>query len=84
MDDTPATAPLPLVFTESGTSYVDTALAAVAMEKAAHALDWALRGDAAHDAPRWVSPPSIAACRSPSYRSWRHSRARSKPWTTVP
>ena len=54
MDDTPATAPLPLVFTESGTSYVDTALAAIAMEKAAHALDWALRGDAAHDAPRWV------------------------------
>ena len=54
MDDTPATAPLPLVFTESGTSYVDTALAAIAMEKAAHALDWALRGDAAQDAPRWV------------------------------
>ena len=54
MDDTPAAEPLPVVFTEPGTSYVDTALAAVAMEKAAHALDWALRGDAAHDAPRWM------------------------------
>ena len=54
MDDAPTAAPLPVVFTEPGTSYVDTALAAVAMEKAAHALDWARRGDAAHDAPRWM------------------------------
>ena len=54
MDDSPAAAPLPVVFTEPGTSYVDTALAAVAMEKAAHAFDWALRGDAADDAPRWM------------------------------
>ena len=54
MDDAPAAAPLPVVFTESGMSYIDTALAAVAMEKAAHALDWALRGDAAHDAPHWI------------------------------
>ena len=54
MNDTLATAPLPVVFTESGTSYLDTALAVVAMEKSADALDWALRGDAAHDAPRWI------------------------------
>ena len=54
MDDAPAAAPLPVVFTEPGASYLDTALAAVAMEKAAHALDWALRGDAAHDAPHWM------------------------------
>ena len=54
MDDTPAAAPLPVVFTEPGMSYLDTAFAAVAMEKAAHALDWALRGDAAHDAPHWM------------------------------
>ena len=54
MDDAPAAAPLPVVFTEPGASYLDTALAAVAMEKAAHALGWTLRGDAAHDAPRWM------------------------------
>ena len=54
MDDASIITPLPVVFTASGTSYLDTALAAVAMEKAAHALDWALRGDAAQDAPRWM------------------------------
>ena len=69
MDDSPAATPLPVVFTEPGMSYVDTALAAVAMEKAAHALDWALRGDAAHDAPHWMhviradvlDPPDLEA-----------------------
>ena len=54
MDEATLAAPLPVVFTEPGTSYVDTALAAVAMEQAAHAFDWALRGDAADDAPRWM------------------------------
>ena len=54
MDDSPAAAPPPVVFTEPGASYLDTALPAVAMAKAAHALDWALRGDAAHDAPHWM------------------------------
>ena len=54
MDDAPATAPPPVVFTEPGMSYIDTALAAVVVEKAGHAFDWALRGDAAHDAPRWI------------------------------
>ena len=54
MDHAPAPAPLPVVFTEPGTSWFDTTLAAVAIVKAAHALDWALRGDAAHHAAHWV------------------------------
>lgn len=54
MNDTPAVAPPPVVFTDAGTSCLETTLATVAIEKAAHALDWALRGDAAGNAPRWV------------------------------
>lgn len=63
MDDAPAGAPLPVVFTDPGASRLETALAVVAMEKAAHALDWALRGDAAHDVPRWIRvvPASVLA-----------------------
>ena len=54
MGDATAAAPLPVVFTDPGASRLETTLAAVAIEKAAHALDWALRGDAAHAAHRWV------------------------------
>ena len=54
MDDAPAAAPLPVMLTESGMSYLDTALATVAAENAAHALDWARRGDPANDTPRWI------------------------------
>ena len=42
------------MFTEPGTSRIDTTLGAVAIAKAAHALDWALRGDAAHHTAHWV------------------------------
>ena len=42
------------MFTEPGASCIDTTLGAVAIAKAAHALDWALRGDAAHHAAHWV------------------------------
>ena len=63
MGDAPASAPAPVVFTAPGASSLDTLLAAVAIEKAAHALDWALRGDAAHAPKRWVrvTPASILA-----------------------
>ena len=54
MGDSPATAPLPVVFTDPGASRLGTILATVAIEKAADALDWAMRGDAAHAAHRWV------------------------------
>ena len=54
MDDAPAPAPLPILFTDAHASYVDTVVAAAAMEQAAHALDWARRGDAAHHAARWL------------------------------
>ena len=65
MDDGSAAAPLPVVFIDSNAPYLDTALGAVAMEKAAHALDWALRGDSAHHVARWVHVTRASTLSSP-------------------
>ena len=54
MDASATATPLPLLFTDAYASYIDTAVAAVAITKAAHALDWALRGEPAHHITRWM------------------------------
>ena len=54
MDETCPAAPLPILFTDTDASYGETVMAAAAIAKAGHALDWALRGDTAHHVSRWL------------------------------
>ena len=61
----PLATPLPVVFTGPQASYLDTAVAAVAMERSAHAPDWALRGDPARDAVRWAHVTRAAILAAP-------------------
>ena len=56
---------LPIVFTSPGASLADTTLAAVAIEKAAEAYEWARRGDATHDTARWVRTVRASVLASP-------------------
>ena len=65
MDDAATRAPLALLFTDADASYLDTAVAAAAMAKAAHALDWALRGEPAHHITRWMHVTRAAVLRTP-------------------
>ena len=65
MDNATPRAPLPLLFTDADASYIDTAVAAAAIAKAAHALDFALRGEPAHRIVRWMHVTRAAVLRAP-------------------
>ena len=79
MDDAAAGAPLPVVFTGPQASYLDAALAAVAMERSAHALNWALRGDPAHHAARWAHVTRAAVLAAPDLEAALHAEADVSP-----
>ena len=78
MDDAATRAPLPLLFADADASYIDTAVAA-AIARAAHALDWALRGEPAHRITRWMHVTRAAVLRAPDVEAALgaegHSRA---------
>ena len=65
MDESTTATPLPLLFTDADASYIDTAVAAAAIAKAAHALDFALRGEPAHHITRWMHVTRAAVLRAP-------------------
>ena len=64
MDDAATRAPLPLLFADANASYLDTAVAAAAIARAAHALDFALRGKPAHRITRWMHVTRAAVLRA--------------------
>ena len=65
MDDATPRAPLPLLFADPHASYLDTAVAAAAIAKAAHALDFALHGEPAQHVTRWMHVTRAAVLRAP-------------------